>query len=104
MPNSKEYFQKYHKARYKRDPFYQRRYTVKRKYGLTFEEYEALIAHPCAICGTTDKPRVCDHDHNTGKVRGALCVSCNHLVGYIEVGGVERTLTAMAYVEYHKDE
>ncbi len=31
----------------------------------------------CAICGATGRCMVCDHDHETGLVRGWLCVSCN---------------------------
>lgn len=30
----------------------------------------------CAICGK-DRELVCDHDHETGLVRGWLCKSCN---------------------------
>lgn len=101
---SVEYFKEYHRQRYAKDPLYHRRNTVWRKYRLTFEEYEELISHPCSICGTEEKPRVCDHDHETGKVRGALCVSCNHLVGYIETGGMARLLSAMNYIEQHKED
>lgn len=67
-----------------------------RKYGLTLEEYDAILASQggcCAICGTTnpggrwgDSGRFhVDHDHSccSGKescgecVRGLLCASCN---------------------------
>lgn len=37
----------------------------------------------CAICGK--KKRLCfDHDHDTGKWREALCVSCNTRLGTLE--------------------
>lgn len=51
-----------------------------RKYGMTIEEYYAFISGSCAICG--GKAAVVDHDHNTGKVRGALCKQCNLLLGH----------------------
>jgi hypothetical protein len=31
----------------------------------------------CAICGETGRRMVCDHDHESGLVRGWLCSSCN---------------------------
>ena len=34
----------------------------------------------CAICGK-GKDLVCDHDHETGLVRGWLCQSCNTMEG-----------------------
>jgi len=36
----------------------------------------------CAICGETGRRLVCDHDHQTGLVRGWLCVSCNTREGF----------------------
>lgn len=56
---------KYHRAKY--------------AYGLTEDEYDAL-AMVCVICGATD--RLCiDHSHQSGRVRGRLCASCNKGLG-----------------------
>lgn len=59
---------------------------VERVYGLTPEQYEALYeaqGRRCAICwrarGRTKRLAV-DHDHETGVVRGLLCVTCNRVV------------------------
>ena len=66
-----------------------------RKYGITPEQYDALLkaqGHRCAICGTTcpgivkgrpiDWP--VDHNHITGRLRGALCTCCNTAVGLVK--------------------
>lgn len=72
-----------------------RRHHLKSKYGLTVDEYEAMLAAQggrCAICGQRETtPRlgkvrnlVIDHDHETGKVRGLLCSTCNMGVGLFQ--------------------
>jgi len=66
-----------------------RRYNLKRKYGLTESEYDAILAEQgggCAICRTTTpKGRAqqfhVDHDHDAGGVRGILCSECNTGLG-----------------------
>ena len=58
----------------------------KRRYNLTIEQVEEMAAKGCAICGTTtwngrhQRPHI-DHDHETGRIRGLLCHSCNLLLG-----------------------
>jgi len=60
---------------------------LKRKFGITQEQYEEMLAAQdggCAICG--DSPEVgkalhVDHDHDTGDVRALLCVRCNNGLG-----------------------
>lgn len=64
---------------------------LKRKYGLTYADYGALLAEQkggCAICFLPfDKaPRgvlFVDHCHTTGKVRGLLCANCNTAIGLL---------------------
>ncbi len=56
---------------------------LKNTYGLSQEDYELLLAKQggvCGICGAPPPPdrALCvDHDHNTGLVRGLLCILCN---------------------------
>ena len=59
-----------------------------RKYGITIEEYEILLAEQngcCAIClvvtGSDGKRLSVDHNHETGEVRGLLCDNCNTGLG-----------------------
>jgi hypothetical protein len=61
---------------------YRRRSTrIKRCYGISPEQYEALLTRQddaCAICRRrSDEPLVVDHCHLTGEVRGLLCRGCN---------------------------
>lgn len=52
----------------------------------------------CAICSrATDKPHV-DHCHQTGRVRGLLCASCNRVLGLVR-DSAERLRTAAEYLE-----
>lgn len=82
-----------------------------RKYGITQADYEGMLqeqAGGCSICGDPPPEKVSlhvDHDHDTGAVRGLLCVRCNNAIGmlrenvdlltlvaeYLEVPGPVRT-------------
>lgn len=64
---------------------------LKKLYGITPEQYEQmrqLQENSCAICGTHQDtlPRaLCvDHDHDTGKIRGLLCDTCNRGLGLLK--------------------
>lgn len=64
-----------------------KKYQVKTKYGLSMEEVQQLYeaqGHKCAICqygfDSTYKTQI-DHCHETGNVRGLLCINCNWLLG-----------------------
>jgi hypothetical protein len=59
---------------------------IKRTYGLTRTELDALVAAQgglCAICETNPAVHV-DHDHVTGKIRGVLCFTCNVALGQLK--------------------
>ena len=63
------------------------KYALKRKYGLTLEQYENILKeqnYRCAICNRNaseiykSKSRLSvDHNHETGEIRGILCTGCN---------------------------
>ena len=71
------------------DPKRSRDNFLQRTYNITLETYNEMLAeqeHSCAICGTTEAggphgQMMVDHCHDTGKVRGLLCKSCNIAIG-----------------------
>lgn len=76
------------------DSEYARNARLKTQYGITAKQYDEMSEqqnHVCAICGcsetslgtNTNKVRklAVDHCHQSGKVRGLLCMSCNTALG-----------------------
>jgi hypothetical protein len=79
------------KDQYIRNKLRYRNATLKRKYGITLEEYNVILNNQengCAICHRTEeengKMLAVDHSHETNKNRALLCSSCNILIGFIE--------------------
>ena len=57
-----------------------------KKYGLTPEEYQALMITQdgkCAICGLAHDRLDVDHHHDSGRIRGLLCRRCNTTLGLV---------------------
>jgi hypothetical protein len=68
---------------------------VASKYGMTHEQYKAMLKNQAGVCAICRKPEtkifkgslclLCiDHDHVTGEVRGLLCNKCNIRLGVLE--------------------
>ncbi len=62
---------------------------LKRAYGISLEDYTAMLLKQggvCAICeGACTSGRLSvDHCHNTGRVRGLLCRTCNTAIGLLD--------------------
>lgn len=90
---------------------YRRRSLLKNTYGLTEAEFDGLLAKQngrCPICleaiqlsGTGGMAKLAiDHDHETGRVRGLLCGTCNTGIGLLK-DDVEVLARALDYVEFH---
>lgn len=85
----------YQRAYRKINPDSFRNSELKKKYGITLQEYNSMLKQQngvCAICGehetTVIKGKVMslsvDHCHTTNKVRGLLCNHCNHAIGKLK--------------------
>lgn len=81
---------------------------LRTKYGLTPEDFDALLAaqgHRCAICSADEAAVsgrwVVDHCHKTGRVRGILCNRCNRGIGRLGDDPF-RIRVAAAYLAQHR--
>ncbi len=64
---------------------------LRRQFGITLEQEATLLAaqdNRCAICGITrdefGRTFDVDHCHDTGRIRGLLCNSCNLGIGKLK--------------------
>jgi hypothetical protein len=61
---------------------------IRSRYGISKKEYEDISFCQlglCAICLIKPKGKLhVDHDHQTGKIRGLLCGSCNRALGLMK--------------------
>jgi hypothetical protein len=73
---------------------------LKTRYGLTPEEVEQMKLDQngmCGICIREPKTWHIDHCHQTGKVRGMLCGSCNMALGLLK-DSERRIINAAIYL------
>lgn len=84
---------------------YIRNWHLVKTYGITSEDYNNMFIEQggrCAICGkhqTEFKKRLAvDHCHDTGKVRGLLCDSCNNGIGKLK-DDIQLLTNAIKYLE-----
>ncbi|MFE2052849.1 endonuclease VII domain-containing protein [Streptomyces sp. NPDC059459] len=73
---------------------------LKRRYGITEAERDGLIAGQGGVCrtGLAAPAAHVDHCHETGRVRGVLCFSCNAALGQFK-DRPDAIRRAAAYVE-----
>jgi Autographiviridae endonuclease VII len=70
------------------DPVSRRKHRLRSNYGISLEEYVAMLERQggvCAICKKKPdkgKPLCVDHCHVTGMVRGLLCHKCNSVLAF----------------------
>ena len=72
---------------------------IDRTYGLSEDDWQRLFNEQgglCAVC--REAPATCvDHDHETGRVRGLLCRTCNLGIGHLK-DDPERLESAARYL------
>lgn len=84
-------------------PGHHRAYLLKRDFGITLAQYNIKLESQggvCAICSDPPgkRPLAVDHDHQTGKIRGLLCLTCNVGIGSLKDNS-EILRRAITYLE-----
>jgi hypothetical protein len=76
-------------------------------YGVSEEQYTEMLSRQggvCRVCKKTpeeNKQRLAvDHCHDTGKVRGLLCSTCNLGLGYFN-DNIQLLTEAILYIKEH---
>jgi hypothetical protein len=107
--DNEEYYRERSAAYRKTDAYKQslRKTYLKQTYGLTPEDYDRMLEAQgggCAICGKAPRPDISlhiDHDHETGRIRGLLCFTCNNGLGQFQ-DDPELLIAAAEYVGMHR--
>lgn len=81
---------------------------LKKKFGILKEEYLTLLEtqnYKCVLCGKAHseekgKRLFVDHCHDTEKIRGLLCSSCNLGLGHFK-DNTETLVKAIDYLKEH---
>lgn len=94
--NRPEYERAWRQRNPERMRAYARKHLLGKKYGITPEDYDALLEKQGGVCALCLQPeRVkdrtgrlrdslsVDHDHATGAVRALLCHHCNTTLGHV---------------------
>lgn len=92
---------------------YERAWRLQRKFGITVEEYDGMLAEQNGVCGICRNPSekvhrktgkvrdlAVDHNHAMGVVRGLLCTDCNMAIGLLRDNTVILRAAA-AYLDRH---
>ena len=106
--NNKEQHQEYSKKYYNtnKESFKKRsrKYTIIR-HGITEEQYKLRFDEQegkCVICGKHQNELKSalhiDHNHETKKIRGLLCMKCNRGIGYFD-DSIEKLTNAIKYLK-----
>lgn len=105
MPSSKAKRREYYLKNREAALFRTLKSHAKNRFGITPDEYNALLnVKQCEICGREldrtskrNSPHI-DHSHESGKIRGVLCLKCNAGLGMFD-DNMERLLVAMSYLK-----
>jgi hypothetical protein len=89
-----------YRKKHKDNPKYQEmivKSRLKHRYNITLEEYNNLVIKQNGVCAICKEPETSidprnkrkrilsvDHNHQTGQVRGLLCILCNQAIGMLK--------------------
>jgi hypothetical protein len=83
---------------------------LKKKYGITLEDFEQMLKNQGGVCKICKSPptkhNLCvDHDHKSKemKIRGLLCTKCNYRLGMIKDDLQFLTSAAIYLEEAHNE-
>ena len=98
------------KKRYAQNTKKLRAYKRHLKYGITDQQYHAILVLQSGVCAICHQPEIrlnkadgtilplaVDHNHDTGEIRGLLCHSCNLALGIFK-DDPKRLLAASQYL------
>lgn len=113
--NNKDWWARKREARLAANPSMERDRNIKRRFGLSREDYNKKLEiqnYVCAICKQSEtaidarvgslKSLAVDHCHNSNKIRELLCWRCNGTLGKIE-DNVELLQKMINYLQKHKE-
>lgn len=105
---TKEEKREYMKRWYAANPDYRRQYYQahkddwrageRRRSGVKDATGETRIG-TCPICLKPDKRLLCDHDYETGEIRGWPCSRCNTFIGRTAADAIGRAERILAYIK-----
>jgi hypothetical protein len=94
------------------DNKYRREFQMRALYGVTPQQYAALLERQGDVCAICQRPETrtdktgnvyrlsVDHCHETGRVRGLLCRACNSGIGLFSDDD-DRLERAARYLRHH---
>lgn len=105
------YMREYSRKMRATNPDYHKSFTLKRRYGITLDQYNEMLSAQDGVCDICAKPEAneikgsvvslaVDHDHTTGAVRALLCSACNTALGLFN-DDQELLTKAVAYLKRH---
>jgi hypothetical protein len=77
-----------------------------KRYGINAKDYKQMFDEQNGVCKICQKPCLSrqflsvDHCHQTGKVRGLLCVKCNTALGMLD-DNIQNLTSAIEYLKKH---
>ncbi len=110
----KDWWARKRQARLANIPAMERIRDLKRRFGLTPDDYQAMVKAQKGVCAVCHKPETSfepktgtrkslaiDHCHKSGKIRGLLCWHCNSALGKVE-DSIPRLKAMIAYLRKHE--